>query len=118
MKHAKKIGALSMAAAPAGPAAPSAEARTQTEKALALINTFATGDTETAASLLAEGYIQHNRSVLYLSGAHDIAASPPLGSDWADQNLPLLFCHADSSAMVSITSQCSAILPFSTRHRS
>ena len=34
--------------------------QTQTEKALALINTFATGNTETAASLLAEGYIQHN----------------------------------------------------------
>ena len=33
---------------------------TNTEKALALINTFATGETETAASLLAEGYIQHN----------------------------------------------------------
>ena len=31
-----------------------------TQKALELINTFATGDTETAASLLAEGYIQHN----------------------------------------------------------
>ena len=29
-------------------------------KALALINTFASGDTEKAASLLAEGYIQHN----------------------------------------------------------
>lgn len=34
--------------------------QTQIEKALALINTFATGDTETAKSLLAEGYIQHN----------------------------------------------------------
>ncbi|MEE1164082.1 MAG: nuclear transport factor 2 family protein, partial [Lachnospiraceae bacterium] len=33
---------------------------TNKEKALALINTFATGDTEKAASLLAEGYIQHN----------------------------------------------------------
>lgn len=33
---------------------------TQIEKALALINTFATGDTQKAASLLAEGYIQHN----------------------------------------------------------
>lgn len=33
---------------------------TNTQKALELINTFATGDTETAASLLAEGYIQHN----------------------------------------------------------
>lgn len=32
----------------------------QIEKAIALINTFATGDTEKAASLLAEGYIQHN----------------------------------------------------------
>lgn len=45
---------------PTEPTAPSVEAQTQTEKALALINTFATGDTETAASLLAEGYIQHN----------------------------------------------------------
>lgn len=33
---------------------------TQIEKALALINTFASGDTELAASLLAEDYIQHN----------------------------------------------------------
>lgn len=33
---------------------------TNIEKAIALINTFATGDTETAGSLLAEGYIQHN----------------------------------------------------------
>ena len=34
--------------------------QTQIEKALALINTFATGDTEMAAELLAEDYIQHN----------------------------------------------------------
>ena len=33
---------------------------TNIEKATALINTFATGDTETARDLLAEGYIQHN----------------------------------------------------------
>ena len=33
---------------------------TNKEKALALINTFATGDTEKAQELLAEGYIQHN----------------------------------------------------------
>lgn len=33
---------------------------TQIEKALELINTFATGDTKKAESLLAEGYIQHN----------------------------------------------------------
>lgn len=33
---------------------------TNTQKALELINTFATSDTETAKSLLAEGYIQHN----------------------------------------------------------
>lgn len=31
-----------------------------TEKALELINTFATGDAEKAASLLAEDYMQHN----------------------------------------------------------
>ena len=37
-----------------------AEEQTQTEKALALINTFATGDTELAKELLAEDYIQHN----------------------------------------------------------
>ncbi len=33
---------------------------TNIDKALALINTFATGDTEAAKNLLAEGYIQHN----------------------------------------------------------
>ncbi len=33
---------------------------TNIKKALELINTFATGDTEKATSLLAEGYIQHN----------------------------------------------------------
>lgn len=33
---------------------------TNKDKALALINTFATGDTEAAKNLLAEGYIQHN----------------------------------------------------------
>ncbi len=33
---------------------------TNIEKATALINTFATGDTKTAKGLLAEGYIQHN----------------------------------------------------------
>ena len=33
---------------------------TNIQKALELINTFATGDTEKARSLLAEGYIQHN----------------------------------------------------------
>ena len=33
---------------------------TNKDKALALINTFATGDTDVAKNLLAEGYIQHN----------------------------------------------------------
>lgn len=37
-----------------------ANEQTQTEKALALINTFATGDIEAAKELLAEDYIQHN----------------------------------------------------------
>lgn len=32
------------------------------EKALSLINSFATGDTSVAASLLTEDYIQHNRA--------------------------------------------------------
>lgn len=40
---------------------PKEEAKmTNIQKALELINTFATGDTEKAKSLLAEGYIQHN----------------------------------------------------------
>lgn len=38
---------------------------TKIEKALALINTFASGNTEKAASLLAEGYIQ--RKVLIVT---------------------------------------------------
>lgn len=53
---------------------------TQIEKARALIGTFASGDTEKARSLLAEGYIQHNlaygtgaeafvRAVAYLASA-------------------------------------------------
>ena len=33
---------------------------TNTQKALELIGTFATGDTKKAASLLAEDYVQHN----------------------------------------------------------
>lgn len=41
--------------------------QSQTEKALSLINTFATGDTDTARSLLADGYIQHN--LAYGTGA-------------------------------------------------
>ena len=47
--------------------APVRQEQSQTEKALALINTFATGDTETARSLLADGYIQHN--LAYGTGA-------------------------------------------------
>ena len=38
----------------------SATTQTKTEKALALIDTFATGDTDIAKELLAEDYIQHN----------------------------------------------------------
>lgn len=47
--------------------APVRQEQSQTEKALALINTFATGDTDTARSLLADGYIQHN--LAYGTGA-------------------------------------------------
>ena len=56
---------------------------TNTEKAIRLINTFATGDTEKASELLAENYIQHNLaygtgrdafvgSVSYLASAADV----------------------------------------------
>ena len=41
--------------------------QTNTEKALALIGTFASGDADLAASLLKEDYIQHN--LAYGTGA-------------------------------------------------
>ena len=47
--------------------AENAQTLSNTEKALALINTFATGDTDTARNLLADGYIQHN--LAYGTGA-------------------------------------------------
>ena len=40
-----------------------AASQTNTEKALALIGTFASGDSALAASLLDEGYIQHNSGI-------------------------------------------------------
>lgn len=46
---------------------------TNKEKALALINTFATGDTAKAKELLADGYIQHN--LAYGTGAEAFAGS-------------------------------------------
>ena len=48
-------------------AAENTQTLSNTEKALALINTFATGDTDTARNLLADGYIQHN--LAYGTGA-------------------------------------------------
>ena len=49
------------------PAENTQQEQNQTEKALALINTFATGDTDTARSLLSDDYIQHN--LAYGTGA-------------------------------------------------
>lgn len=54
---------------------------TNIEKAQALINTFATGDTATARSLLAEGYIQHNLAYgtgrdAFLGSVEYLAAAP------------------------------------------
>ena len=46
---------------------------TNIEKTLALINCFATGDTETAKGLLAPGYIQHN--LAYGTGADAFVGS-------------------------------------------
>ena len=53
-------------------AAANAQTLSNTEKALALINTFATGDTDTARNLLADGYIQHN--LAYGTGAGEQVA--------------------------------------------
>ena len=47
--------------------APARQEQSQTEKALALINAFATGDTDTARGLLPDSYIQHN--LAYGTGA-------------------------------------------------
>ena len=52
--------------------APVQQEQSQTEKALALITTFATSDTDTARSLLADGYIQHN--LAYGTGAGEQVA--------------------------------------------
>lgn len=60
-------GCGSKDAATKTPAENTQQEQSQTEKALALINTFATGDTDTARSLLADGYIQHN--LAYGTGA-------------------------------------------------
>lgn len=60
-------GCGSKDAATKTPAENTQQEQNQTEKALALINTFATGDTDTARSLLADGYIQHN--LAYGTGA-------------------------------------------------
>ena len=46
---------------------------TNTQKALELINTFATGNTEKATELLAEGYIQYN--LAYGTGRNDFVDS-------------------------------------------
>ena len=54
---------------------------TNIEKALELINTFATGDSAKAATLLAEGYIQHNLAYgtgrdAFVGSADYLAAAP------------------------------------------
>ena len=54
---------------------------TNTEKALALIGTFATGDTKTAGELLAEGYIQHDLAYgtgrdAFISSVEYLASAP------------------------------------------
>ena len=53
--------------------AANAQTLSNAEKALALINTFATGDAEMARSLLAEDYIQHN--LAYSTGADAFVGS-------------------------------------------
>ena len=55
--------------------APVRQEQSQAEKALALINTFATGDTDTARSLLADGYIQHNLAYGTGTGAADAGST-------------------------------------------
>ena len=66
---------------PTEPTAPSVEAQTQTEKALALIGTFASGNTATARELLDENYIQHNLAYrtgeeAFISSVEYLASAP------------------------------------------
>ena len=68
-----KTAAPETSAEPTQQTAPVRQEQSQTEKALALINTFATGDTDTARSLLADGYIQHN--LAYGTGADAFVGS-------------------------------------------
>ena len=63
----KNVAAQTPAESSTQQTAPVQQEQSQTEKALALINTFAIGDTDTARSLLADGYIQHN--LAYGTGA-------------------------------------------------
>ena len=65
--------AASSAASASASVSEAAAEETQIDKALALINTFATGDTETARSLLADDYIQHN--LAYGTGADAFVGS-------------------------------------------
>ena len=65
--------AASSAASESASVSEAAAEETQIDKALALINTFTTGDTETARSLLAEDYIQHN--LAYGTGADAFVGS-------------------------------------------
>ena len=50
---------------------------TNKDKALALINTFATGDTDAAKNLLAEGYIQHNTGSWQTGHSDDLRSNLP-----------------------------------------
>ena len=68
-----KTAAPETSAEPTQQTAPVRQEQSQTEKALALINTFATGDTDTARSLLDDGYIQHN--LAYGTGADAFISS-------------------------------------------
>ena len=84
---------------------------TNKEKALALISTFASGDTKTAASLLAEGYIQHNLSYgtgrdAFISSVEYLAAAPVKTTV---ENIRHLKMATRYSCRQSTTSQVQAI---------
>ena len=81
-------GCSSNTASTSDPGSPSSQVesntqaeQTNTEKALALIGTFASGDTETARELLDENYIQHNWPMA--------PARMPLSAPWNTWRLPM-----------------------------
>ena len=87
---------------------------TNTQKAQTLIHTFANGDTATAASLLAEGYIQHNLAYgtgrdAFVDSVAALAAAPvktTVNNIRAFEDGDKVFLHTVYNFCLLYTSRC------------